>query len=83
MTAMLSFGSCCCSKNSLCADHHPRNVLVNWRYKVNLEYGLYMLRKFGDSILDVIVDIPGMDACVDFGYFCYDIMERAWRDSKT
>lgn len=36
MVALMSFGSCCCSRKRDCEEHHPRNVLVNWHYKVRL-----------------------------------------------
>ena len=31
---MMSFGICTCNNRPDCKEHHPRNVLVNWRYKV-------------------------------------------------
>lgn len=31
---MMSFGICTCSNQPNCQEHHPRNVLINWRYKV-------------------------------------------------
>lgn len=34
LAALMSFGSCCCSRDRDCEEHHPRNVLVNWCYKV-------------------------------------------------
>lgn len=38
MEALMSFGSCCCSRRRDCEEHHPRNVLVNWRYKVRVVF---------------------------------------------
>ena len=34
MADLMSFGDCTCSNNPECEGHHPRNVLINWRYKV-------------------------------------------------
>lgn len=31
---MMSFGICTCNNRPEWKEHHPRNVLVNWRYKV-------------------------------------------------
>ncbi len=37
-TAFMSFGRCtCCREEDDCQDgHHPRKVLINWRYKVSV-----------------------------------------------
>ena len=34
---MMSFGVCTCTNRPDCKEHHPRNVLINWRYKVRVK----------------------------------------------
>ena len=66
MEALLSFGSFCCTKNSGCADHHPRNVLVNWRYKVDIDYLKYRFCKFVRDCNIVFVRLPVVGKTIDF-----------------
>lgn len=41
LNAMMSFGKCTCTNKPDCNEHHPRNVLINWRYKVGLFFFLF------------------------------------------
>lgn len=36
LAAMMSFGKCTCTNRPDCEEHHPRNVMINWRYKVGV-----------------------------------------------
>ena len=40
LEALMSFGRCtCCKEVDQCeSGHHPRKVLINWRYKVRFSF---------------------------------------------